>query len=263
MTTKPAIIWPEAWNATEGWPTYAAVLLTDEKRTWRGLVGGLKDGSLLVSCITNLGGPKGNRPAGIKHRKTPTLPEVEAQIRAYYEQHKTCPMSKTSLDWRATDNWLANHHNTTLRKLCCDLKLREAPIVSTIESIEREMRAYAAANKGARPQAGTNREWKNVNQRLGYLKSSLAKLCPELRSNRSHTRKALLPPTLANIESDIRVYVAANDGRRPTQVTNVGWGRKNSWLRNQGTSLAKFCDKMGVKKTARTGHSKTGVPNLP
>jgi len=177
-----------------------------------------KHGTTLKAMCESMGLPE--RPKRTKYDWT--LDDAAQQI--------------TGADLTELDGWLRYHHGTSIRIIAEELeipgryKIREGleDAINEVQSFydEKEFRPTALDLPGLNYWLAQNHS------------SSVSRLCQELGmpGGRDYTR------TMEIVESKIRKFFVEHN-RRPTKRDNRN---DDVWLKKQGSSLSKLCDKMGM-----------------
>jgi len=188
-----------------------------------------KHGTTLKAMCESMGLPE--RPKRTKYDWT--LDDAAQQIQTFYEEKGYRP---TGADLTELDGWLRYHHGTSIRIIAEELEIPgRHKIREGIEDAINEVQSFYD-EKEFRPTAC---DLPGLNYWLAqHHNSSVSRLCQELGmpGGRDYTR------TMESVENKIRKFFAEHK-RRPTKKDN----RKDDvWLKKQGSSLSKLCDKMGM-----------------
>lgn len=187
----------------------------------------------LTQLCTNLGIPEVSN-------RTRSLADVETEIRSYYKKHGERP-SVSIHEWGIINAWLANRHDTTLRKVCDALGLPiRFNLTRTRSLIRKEIRAYYSKHK-RRPFIKASNEWQQHDAWLArHHDSSLFKEC-----NLLHLPGGFFTITVREAQDQAKVYYKKK-GRRPSKKTSEFWAKVDGALVRYRTTLAKACDAAGI-----------------
>ena len=230
--------WPEEWDEGEGWasPQGKETGLNKEPRHWNTLASdwlAKKSGLRADSLVESLGGPVG-------WNLSRTLEQCRDDILRYYKRTGVAPTSRSSNEFFRWGGWL-RRQGSTLRRECNLLNL------PTVRNNNKDLGQCHARLKGyfdevgSRPNAATSSEFRNWDMWLRNRGSTLSRECDQLGLPVVRRRDR----TVEECHEEILTHYKET-GKRPTQTDYSRFNNWVSWLRRQGSSLSKECDKLGL-----------------
>lgn len=193
-----------------------------------------KHGSSLKKLCVEMELPKNKK----RNKYDWSLEDAAKQVQTFHEEKGYRP---THADLPELDGFLRYHHDSSVRAIAESLSIPGGKTVrNSIQDAHEEVLKFYK-DKKYRPIA---HDMPGLNHWLiTQHNSSVSKVCNELKipGGRDFSR------TMQSVEDEIQAFFDKNK-RRPTKWDNR---KDDAWLKHQGSSLSKLCDKMELPPASR------------
>jgi hypothetical protein len=167
-----------------------------------------------------------------------TMQDARDEILRFFEDHGKRPRGKDLIPVRS---WLASQ-GTTMRKMCDELGLPASlRLDRSLKAAKREIRVFYEEH-GRRPRVCDMGAWNSWLQ--AHHKLSVPRLCDQMDIPGGKRRNRTMDGARREVQSYFKEH-----GHRPRTCDLHGLSR---WLcKKQRTSLADFCDELGLPERKR------------
>lgn len=170
---------------------------------------------------------------------TRTLEGARNEILAYYNRIGKRPSRRLNQDWSNLNHWF-RLRGTSISKECDLLNLPVSQDNRELRQCHAKLREYFAET-GKRPSANTSLEFRQWNEWLRRIDTTLSEECNKLGFPVVYRKDR----TIEQCHEEILAHYKET-GKRPVQNSSKRFNNWKAWLSKRGLSLTKECDKLGL-----------------